>query len=234
MKLVISKPCQQIYGQMSPCSDGRFCKTCQNTVIDFTNFTDAQLRVFFNQNNKKICGRLHPGQINVTLNSKDVNNKKSPVLSACLLGLGFTLLSPTAEAQIRTQDSAITTQPLPPKVSLAPLPVLQNITGRIISTSGEVVVGAAILLPGTSTGTTSDSNGNFALKIPESLQSAHIQVQIAAIGFQSQLISVPVHNPGITVTLVPDLTTLLGEVCVVGGITAKRTFWQRITRWFRK
>ncbi|MBS1781275.1 MAG: hypothetical protein JST70_18255 [Bacteroidetes bacterium] len=49
---------------MTSTERGRFCNSCQKTVIDFTGFTDAQLHAFFSSSKcSNVCGRFYDDQL---------------------------------------------------------------------------------------------------------------------------------------------------------------------------
>jgi hypothetical protein len=62
-KIQISNPCQEQWELMLPHANGKFCGSCQKSVIDFTNFTDAELKLWFSENKGKRCGKFRPEQL---------------------------------------------------------------------------------------------------------------------------------------------------------------------------
>ena len=90
------------------------------------------------------------------------------------------------------------------------------VTGKIIDSTGEPVIGASVLVKGTSNGVISDIDGNFSL---QGVANDAI-LQISFVGYKSQEISVAGKSK-IDVTLVED-TEMLDEVVVVGyGVQKK-------------
>jgi hypothetical protein len=49
---------------MTPSDEGKFCGSCQQTVIDFSNMSDRQLVEFFKRPSSSVCGRVHNEQLN--------------------------------------------------------------------------------------------------------------------------------------------------------------------------
>lgn len=94
---------------------------------------------------------------------------------------------------------------------------MQNaVRGRVIAEDGETLVGASVLLKGTSTGTTTDVNGNYVLQIPD-LNGVLV---FSYIGYVSQEVSVN-NRQVIDITLAPDFQSLQ-EVQIIGyGTQAK-------------
>jgi TonB-linked SusC/RagA family outer membrane protein len=86
----------------------------------------------------------------------------------------------------------------------------QSVTGKVTSAAdGSAVPGASVLLKGTSTGTTTDGDGNYSINVPNSGDAVLV---ISFIGFASQEIPV-LGKSTIDVVLVEDFEQL-GEVVV--------------------
>jgi len=62
--LSIPKPCHENWDAMTSTEKGKFCSSCQKTVIDFTNMSDRQLAEFFKKPPSSVCGRVYDDQLN--------------------------------------------------------------------------------------------------------------------------------------------------------------------------
>lgn len=61
----IPEPCHEDWNSMIPDSNGKFCKSCNKSVIDFTNKTDIEIHEIMMENkDKKVCGHLKTSQVN--------------------------------------------------------------------------------------------------------------------------------------------------------------------------
>ncbi len=86
----------------------------------------------------------------------------------------------------------------------------RTISGTVTdANSGETLIGASILVVGTSTGTVSDIDGTYSLEVPAGAQS----LQFSYTGYETQTIAIGASNV-IDVRMVAG--TLLGEVVVIG------------------
>lgn len=61
----IPEPCQEDWNSMIPDPNGKFCKSCNKSVIDFTNKTDIEIHeIMMEHKDKKVCGHLKTSQVN--------------------------------------------------------------------------------------------------------------------------------------------------------------------------
>lgn len=90
----------------------------------------------------------------------------------------------------------------------------QSITkGKVVDASGEPVIGASVLVPGTTTGTVTDMDGNFELRVEPGTR-----LEVSSIGYSSVIVTAA---PTLNITLQED-TTFLDDVVVIGYQTVKR------------
>lgn len=90
-----------------------------------------------------------------------------------------------------------------------------KVTGKVLDENGEPLMGAGVVIKGTSNGTLTGANGEFSLDVP---QGATLTVSF--IGYLDGEI-VPGTRPYVEIRLEPD-TRLLDEVVVIGYGTVKR------------
>lgn len=90
-----------------------------------------------------------------------------------------------------------------------------NVRGTVTDVAGEPVIGANIRLQGTSTGTVTDIDGNFALQAP-----ADGVLEISYIGYRPQVISIN-NRTTINVVMEED-SEMLDELVVIGYGTVRK------------
>jgi TonB-linked SusC/RagA family outer membrane protein len=93
----------------------------------------------------------------------------------------------------------------------------RGITGMVVDTNGETIIGANILEKGTANGTVTDADGNFSLTV-----AANAVLQVSYIGYVTQEVNVLSDINRITIRLVED-SKALEEVIVVGYGFQKRS-----------
>lgn len=242
IQLSIPEPCSQNWDEMTANETGHFCDSCKKSVYDFTNYNDQQLIDFFKRSKGNICGKIKSEQLNKSLYSaQQTNNHSIPkfLLSTALaIGLGNNAYSKgkhTNTTIIQTTLNEITEdkQSNPTIGSDS----IDHISGTIIDqATKETLPGVTVFIEGTTIATSTDMNGFFKMGIPDSLQTDTITVIISCIGFETQKVKfIPgtfASNP--TIEIKKDSSVVESLNGVVGGISSKRTLWNRIKyRWYR-
>ena len=92
----------------------------------------------------------------------------------------------------------------------------QKVTGVVVDSKGEPVIGATVKQLGTSTGAITDLDGKFSLNL-----SAKSSLEISYVGYVTQKVEV-IPGQSITITLQED-NNLVDEVVVVGYGSVKRS-----------
>lgn len=90
------------------------------------------------------------------------------------------------------------------------------VSGKVLDTNGEPVIGATIMETGTTNGTITDFDGNFTLSVANG-----VQLEVSYVGFQSQVLKA-IYGRSLTITLKED-TEVLDEVVITGfGLAQKK------------
>ena len=93
----------------------------------------------------------------------------------------------------------------------------KTITGTIVDSSGESVIGASIVVKGTTNGTITDVDGNYSLSnVPE-----NSTVSISYIGYQP--LSYPASSKELSRVILKEDAEMLDEVVVIGYGTMKKS-----------
>ncbi|MDH6310434.1 TonB-linked SusC/RagA family outer membrane protein [Dysgonomonas sp. PFB1-18] len=93
----------------------------------------------------------------------------------------------------------------------------REITGTVIDEMKEPLIGVTIMVSGTSTGTTTDMDGNYSLTIP----MGTTELQFSYVGYEMQRISIPTENV-LNVQMKPDALSLK-DVVVIGYGTQRKS-----------
>lgn len=142
--------------------------------------------------NSDIIGKAAPVSINV----KDASLTEVLALSLAGQPLSF-----------RISDNIILIKPELKKIQVqAALPV--NITGTVTDSKGETLIGVGVVVKGSTTGTSTDMNGNYSITVPND----NAVLVFSYIGFETQEIAV---NSRSTINIVlQESKTALNEIVV--------------------
>lgn len=90
-----------------------------------------------------------------------------------------------------------------------------TVTGQVKDASGEPVIGASVLINGTSNGTVTDLDGNFSVNVQPGAT-----LTISYIGYQKQQVAA---SNGMVITLKDDQAQQMNEVVVIGYGAVKKS-----------
>ncbi|MBQ9548153.1 MAG: TonB-dependent receptor [Bacteroidales bacterium] len=93
----------------------------------------------------------------------------------------------------------------------------QNVTGTVKDANGEPLMGVFVLIEGTTIGTTTGLDGDYAIQVPD---PAKASLQFSLIGMKS--VTIPVNGQKVIDAVLQDDSTVLDEIVVVGYATVKR------------
>ncbi|MGZ5248505.1 MAG: carboxypeptidase-like regulatory domain-containing protein, partial [Flavitalea sp.] len=175
IQLGIPQPCHENWNKMKPEEKGRFCNSCQKTVMDFREMSDRQLAEFFKRPVGSVCGRFNTDQLNRDI---PIPRKHIPWVKYFFqFSFPAFLFSMKASAQGRVvvQDKIFVQE----KTGFNPeghgikskennndsIPKTNRIIlkGKITDESGRAIKEASIIIIGTNIGVATDENGMYQL-----------------------------------------------------------------------
>jgi CarboxypepD_reg-like domain len=243
LMLSIPNSCSENWNNMTPQEKGRFCDSCQKCVVDFTAMTDAAVLDYFNKYNGKICGRFDKRQLDRVLIINDKRFQKRFNIAASLLllsslGFGNTVKNEAVlplkvqQFDVRNTVSEAQNKFLNDSISNDRI----TIGGKIFTAENpkEPLVGASILIKGTSIGRVTDIEGEFAFTIPiESLKDGILVVSFVGYETQELELSKLISTEHLVINL-KESEGLSGEIIILDGNRYKPNLWKRFTNLFRR
>ncbi len=241
MQLTIPKPCSEDWSAMASSDMGRYCNSCEKTVIDFTKMTDQELKDVFNKIGKeKVCGRFRENQLDRTITDPTLTAKRTWIPSALL---SVFLMFGQYEIASSQENRTIQTVKIPSKQASQKeedKTVSSNnkssiIKGRVIDfETEEGVPGVTVALKNTEIKVLSDPKGLFSLEIPENRSNQSFIIIFRAIGYQSKELEIDTQDIASMVVLKLEIdTTTLSETVIVGG-ACRASIFRRFFNLFRK
>ncbi|NBC05112.1 MAG: SusC/RagA family TonB-linked outer membrane protein, partial [Bacteroidetes bacterium] len=101
-------------------------------------------------------------------------------------------------------------------VNAQDIQTVHEVSGTVTDASdGETLLGVNIMVVGTTTGTTTDMEGNYSLSVP----STDSQLRFSFIGYQPVVVNVEGRS---TIDVEMEISAILGEDIVVTGYSAQR------------
>ena len=187
LSLSVPTPCSESWDEMSPRPQGRFCGSCNKTVVDFATMTDQQVLDWLSGHTGSVCGRFHPRQLNRPLTAQPL--KKPTRYWHYFVALLLSSTELTAQSQ---PAQPVNTQQLPfgrenrhllgdtvmvPGLTSPPA-VLRS---RVVDDKGIPVSGATIMYK-EHKGVSADGEGNFS--IPAVYLIGVRTLTISAVGYE--------------------------------------------------
>jgi len=228
LRLNIPEPCHENWQQMTPQEQGRFCGSCQKTVVDFSMLSDQEVLNYFLKADHKVCGRFAEDQLNREL---PITEKKKRFSWAYVWNvLLATFLLTEANAQVKPKAKA--KRPVTTSVKREEEIIMGGITASIppeheevvigVTIKGQVtdaknnqpVIGASVRIKNTSRGTMADTLGYFKLPVEK---KDSLVLEFSAIGYETQtrVIDALTGWQNVQVFLKPAFSSL-EEVKVIG------------------
>ena len=166
--ITIPEPCSENWEAMTPADRGRFCASCQKTVIDFTILTDREIYDMLSAaKGQPFCGHLFTVQINKPISAPQQHSFPRILISKVAAAfLFFQAIAVHARAQVAKhpthQQAKIKGKGAEAKYNQ------RGISGSVKDHTTGAPLGAMIVqIQGTSINATTDKKGNFFLALPD-------------------------------------------------------------------
>ncbi len=217
VQLQIPEPCHENWEAMQAAEKGRFCLSCQKTVVDFSTMTDQQVLQYLQQTQSNTCGRFAPDQLNRPL------TPQAPQRKRFWAKLVFQFLFPafvfTQKARAQGFISVIKIQPPVATVPhTKPIPHQQLLPLRCKvtdSVSGEPLAFASVQIKGTQTGARTDSDGQFTISFQ--VQPKQVTLVVSSIDYTSKELVIKDLGKPVNIMLSPAKKELAEVVVMAYG-----------------
>lgn len=159
IQISIPEPCHKGWQNMTPVEKGRFCASCQKTVLDFTNLPDNEIIKVVTKNDN-LCARINGSQLNRNLTeTKTKSNYFGYFATTVLAFLGLGI------ENIVAQEKPIIEQTDFKYLNKASDSVKKfTVSGRV-TYDGHLLPGAIIKIKGTKKCTYTDKNGKYTIEV---------------------------------------------------------------------
>lgn len=232
-KLNIPNPCSEKWNNMDEDGRNKFCQSCQKTIYDFANLSNAEILDKLKKSKEKVCGRFTTEQLNQELK---VHGERSFV--SYRIFAGSLLLIGLAATPVFAQGDPIVIETETTDAESQQETTLQedsthigqyHIKGIIREDlTNEPIPFASVYIKGTDVITTTDFNGQFILYLPDDMVGADLVVGTKMIGYKNSEIPVSSNDFGSSLGLMVELKLVQEETMVIGLIeyAEKPKWWQ--------
>ena len=196
LHLSIPEPCHEGWDKMSQVEKGRFCQSCQKTVVDFSQMSDNEVIEYISKASTQTCGHFYTDQLERSL-VEQAEPKKSWWRRGWNVAAASLLFSTASYAQgnikvkkAKTHTVAMEMKGDDCRVRIDGLVSLNyNLPGTVLNSETLLPIeGVSVVTSFSREGVISDSNGRFVAKqLPTDTIT---QLEVSAIGYKS--IKVPV------------------------------------------
>ncbi len=159
IQITIPEPCHKGWQNMTPVEKGRFCASCQKTVLDFTYLSDNEIINLVNKSDN-LCGRISTSQLNRNLiKTKRTSNYFGYLATSVLAFLGL------GTSTVVAQERPVTEQTDLKYLNKATDSVERiTITGVVKDVYGDPLPGVSIIIKGEKTGIQTNEYGEYSIK----------------------------------------------------------------------
>ncbi|MGC3947811.1 MAG: carboxypeptidase-like regulatory domain-containing protein [Chryseolinea sp.] len=232
LHLSIEKPCDENWEEFTPQTNGRFCPTCEKTVIDFSKLSDQAILDFFTNKPARTCGRFRTNQLkSYSLDSIATISPGRALLKAGFLSLMFVLTIQQSYAQGEVSAKAtseLTTghqTPVGDNVSIRPG---EYFSGIVKDEDGNALPAVNVLLKGTDKGTSTDAEGRFSF--PVQLKVGDVLL-FSFVGYETVEYTIASTDETV-IEMKMEYEIMMGTVAVAGCYQPKETLWSKIKSLF--
>lgn len=209
----VPNPCQkEQWANMDEVARGRYCDSCNKTVVDFTAMDTEQIIEVLSDGDR-LCGSFAYQQLELINSSVEIQKTGSSLWRHLAVAAAILLCAvPFYNTDARGKQTTI--QPFKKnrtgQISAADIVKTITITGKVTDTTNDGLNGAIIQTLDKKYKTTADSLGEFRLIIPDTIRA----FQVGFIGFLSVEINInskPDHRYNVILKVAPRT---IGEVII--------------------
>jgi hypothetical protein len=234
----IPKPCHENWQNMTPAAQGRFCGSCQKTVIDFSAMSDKELLDHIsNAAGQNTCGRFSNDQLNKEIIATENTRPFSRAYVWNVLLATFLVTESYAQGEPQISKKPEVQLPdLSPKMAAFAvkqpdtLPSVREVWGTIIhSNNKEPLSNAYVRVKGSSILVQADTAGRFWLKVEN---KDTITLEVSYVGYETQTVILDNKRSWQNVNvLMPE-----GELVVMGMMVVayRPSLTRKVKRFFTK
>jgi hypothetical protein len=176
LSIQIPNPCTQNWETMEVEEGSRFCKSCQQSVIDFSTYSNAEIVRFLTNATSNVCGRLTRSQItqlNYHLIVHVPHNSWLKYLG--VLAIGTSIFMQSCEQSAYKKGELVV---LDKNIKHDKPKLVSKIYGYVINDFNEPVNGSKVSIANTNLFAITDEYGKYEINSDSSFDPKHNQLVV--------------------------------------------------------
>lgn len=197
-QVTVPTPCKENWSKMTSNKDGRFCLSCQKTVVDFSTMSDEHILSYISKGRDTMCGRFKENQLNRELIG--TTKPKFPWLRYALqVAFPAFLVSSKSEAsgkavapiEVVSSTANPMIQGTVPRITEEKAGDTIIVKGKVTDYNGQGISFATVMIKGTPRGVLTDSSGVFEIKVEK---GEDVLLVASAVGYSSSEMPIQLGN----------------------------------------
>jgi hypothetical protein len=188
LTISIPTPCTEDWNAMTPHQSGKFCASCQKTVVDFSRMSDAEIFNYFDNFKGATCGNFSEKQLNTPIIEPLIlkpQNRWAWALSALLLPtIAASQTAKINEATEVVTPSVFETKSVVGNDFLSIEGEVRELGGNFLPVDGAIVavnINTKIVAYGQT-----DSLGIFSINLPKTYENQAFALVVSQIGYEKE------------------------------------------------
>lgn len=239
-QIKIPVPCREDWTGMVLKDEGRFCIHCAKSVIDFSRFTDQQLHEYFEQHRKsQICGRIPDSKLDAPfVIPRPKKSFSGWWLLPALAGISLPSFAQTSQQSIEQTDPKQIDSTISIEKSDTNFIRVRGIVSDV--NTGERLPFASVQLLPLAVAANTNLDGEFELKIPESIiHHANYELVVNYVGFERLQKQITSEELSAISSSPLKLELKMASAIIIGMVIYERPPWHkrlkyRIKRMFKR
>ncbi len=234
-KVSVENPCDEKWDSFSKNKNGGYCSKCSTTVIDFTNYSNAEILQYLESSNHKICGKVKKYQNQIQ--SKPALNFQPNIAFKVLASLFLITGSEKIIAKNHfIQEKNINVNHSSQKAyekgfqEVKIDSIKYFVQGKVIDSQSKMELpGATILIRKTGIGTSTDKNGEFKLVVPDDVAKMTLELSVSFIGYETIILKLKKEQLPVVQNfeLKESGEVLIGEIIITKNRNKWWQFWKK-------
>lgn len=168
-QIKIAEPCSQKWVEMENHNQDKFCAACSKCVIDFTNYSNAEIIKTLANADSEICGRLSKTQLNqLNYHLIVVPENRNWMKYLGVLAIGASVFFQEANASVPGKPAEIVkTIKGKTLIKNKDIKINREFYGYIFIENGKPAVGLKLQIKNTNLIATTDQNGRYQFTLDD-------------------------------------------------------------------